>query len=97
MEYVRAYSWPGALRAGFAYYRAFGEDAQRNASYAHTKLRMPVLALGGAFSAGEGPLRQLQGVAEDVQGGVIEQAGHYPASEQPEELTRRLIAFFDAR
>ena len=27
VEYVRAYSRPEALRAGFAYYRAFGEDA----------------------------------------------------------------------
>jgi pimeloyl-ACP methyl ester carboxylesterase len=96
VEYVRAYSRPGALRAGFAYYRAFNEDAQRNASYARTKLRMPILALGGALSTGEGPLRQLSAVGEDVQGGVLEEAGHFPASEQPEELTRRLIAFFGA-
>ena len=96
VEYVRAYSQPGALRAGFAYYRAFGEDVNRNASYANTKLRMPVLALGGALSAGEGPLRQMRAVAEDVQGGVLEHAGHYPASEQPNELARRLLAFFNA-
>jgi pimeloyl-ACP methyl ester carboxylesterase len=97
VEYVRAYSRPGALRAGFAYYRAFAEDAQRNSTYSRTKLRMPILALGGALSMGEDPLHQLSEVGDDVQGGVIEGAGHYPASEQPEELSRRLTAFFEAR
>jgi pimeloyl-ACP methyl ester carboxylesterase len=46
---------------------------------------------------GEDPLRQLSEVGEDVQGGVLEEAGHYPASEQPEGLSRRLVAFFEAR
>jgi pimeloyl-ACP methyl ester carboxylesterase len=93
-EYVRAYSQPGALRAGFAYYRAFGEDVQANEVYARTKLQMPILALGGALTTGEGTLRQLQPVAENAQGGVIEGSGHWLAAEQPAELTDRLLAFF---
>jgi hypothetical protein len=70
-EYVRAYSEPGALRAGFAYYRALSEDVKRNEGYARTRLPMPVLALGGALTMGEGMLRQLQPVADKVQGGVL--------------------------
>jgi pimeloyl-ACP methyl ester carboxylesterase len=93
-EYARAYSEPGALRAGFAYYRAFSEDAKTNEVYARTRLRMPVLALGGALTMGEGTLRQMQPVAENVQGGVLQQAGHWFAAEQPDELSRRLILFF---
>jgi pimeloyl-ACP methyl ester carboxylesterase len=93
-EYVRTYSEPGALRAGFAYYRAFAEDAKRNDGYARSRLRMPVLALGGALTMGEGMLRQMQPVAEKVQGGVLPQTGHWFATEQPDELSRRLIAFF---
>ena len=93
-EYVEAYSQPGALRAGFAYYRALGEDLQANEVYARTKLRMPVLALGGALTTRDGTLRQLQPIAEDVQGGVIERSGHWLATEQPGELVSRLLTFF---
>jgi pimeloyl-ACP methyl ester carboxylesterase len=93
-EYVRAYSQPGALRAGFAYYRAFGEDTKANQQYALKRLPMPVLALGGALTMGEGVLRQLQPIADNVQGGVLPNAGHWFASEKPEELARRLLDFF---
>jgi pimeloyl-ACP methyl ester carboxylesterase len=93
-EYVQAYSRPGALRAGFAYYRAFSDDLRDNEIYARTKLKMPVLALGGALTTGEGTLRQLQPIAENIQGGAIDKSGHWLASEQPAELTCRLLAFF---
>ena len=58
---------------------------------------MPVLALGGALTMGEGMLRQSQPVAEKVQGGVLPRAGHWFATEQADELSRRLIAFFTER
>jgi pimeloyl-ACP methyl ester carboxylesterase len=94
-EYVRAYSRPGALRAGFAYYRALRGDVPQNIAYAKTKLRMPILAIGGALSHGDEPFRQLQVIAEDVKGAVIENAGHHIASEQPEELALVLTKFFN--
>jgi pimeloyl-ACP methyl ester carboxylesterase len=50
--YARAYSTPGALRAGFEYYRAFPEDAKANAEFSKRKLSMPVLGIGGAGSFG---------------------------------------------
>ena len=93
-EYVQAYSRPGALRAGFAYYRAFNDDLRANEVYARTKLKMPVLALGGALTTGEGTLRQLEPIAENIRGGVVDKSGHWLASEQPNELTRRLLIFF---
>jgi pimeloyl-ACP methyl ester carboxylesterase len=95
-EVVRAYSEPGALQAGMNYFRAFAEDARQNAGYAEHKLAMPVLALGGASGNGMIPLRQMQLAATDAQGGVIEDCGHWIPSEQPAELTRRLLAFFEA-
>ena len=45
-EYVSHYSAPGAMRAGFEYYRAFPHDAIQNMNYSNPKLTMPVLALG---------------------------------------------------
>jgi pimeloyl-ACP methyl ester carboxylesterase len=55
---------------------------------------MPVLALGGASGNGTVPLEQMRLAATDVQGGIIEDCGHWIPIEQPEELTRRLLAFF---
>jgi pimeloyl-ACP methyl ester carboxylesterase len=95
-EVVRAYSEPGALRAGLAYFRAFAENARQNAGYAEHRLAMPVLALGGASGNGMIPLQQMRLAATDVQGGVIEDCGHWIPTEQPAELTRRLLAFFAA-
>lgn len=93
-EYTRTYSAPGAMRAGFEYYRAFPEDVRQNREYAKTKLKMPVLALGGASATNTLPLRQMREVSSDVRGGVMEGCGHWLATECPDELTRRLLAFF---
>jgi hypothetical protein len=39
---------PGAIRAGFAQFAAFGQDALDSKTYlAKGKLTMPVLAIGG--------------------------------------------------
>ena len=96
-EYLRVYRQPGALRAGFSYYRAIPRDIADNAAVlARSKLPMPVLALGGDRSWGRGleVVESLRRMAADVQGGVIESCGHWMPEEQPAELLRRLLAFF---
>jgi pimeloyl-ACP methyl ester carboxylesterase len=96
-EYLRAYTQPGALRAGFEYYRSIPIDIAHNeALLARGKLTMPVLALGGAQSWGRRMevLESCRRVAEDVRGGVIENAGHWVPEEQPEVLGRHLREFF---
>ncbi len=93
-EYVRCYSAPGGLRAGFAHYRAFPEDARQVEEWAKTKLKMPLLALGGESSLGDIPPRLYGAVAEDVRGGVIPRCGHWVAEERPEYLKEQLLAFF---
>jgi len=52
-EYVRSYSQPGAMRAGFSYYRAMSRDVDDNrATLANGfKLPMPTLGLGGGVRA----------------------------------------------
>lgn len=96
-EYLRTYRQPGALRAGFAYYRALNKDVADNQTLlARGKLTMPVLALGGgkAFGRGAETLESLKRVALDVRGGVIEDCGHWMAEEQPEAVTRAVLDFF---
>jgi pimeloyl-ACP methyl ester carboxylesterase len=93
-EYVRCYSAPGGLRAGFAHYRAFPEDGRQVGEWARTKLKMPVLALGGEFSLRDITLKLYEAVAEEVRGGVISQCGHWVAEERPDYLLDQLPSFF---
>lgn len=85
---------PGAMRAGFEYFRAFDKDARQNKEYFKRKLAMPVLALGGAQSLGPQMINMVNEVATNVRGGVIERCGHWIADERPEALTEQLLAFF---
>ncbi|MGH8185208.1 MAG: alpha/beta hydrolase, partial [Steroidobacteraceae bacterium] len=76
-EYVRAYSVPGAMKAGFEYYRAIPLTMQQNQALKRDKLPMPVLALGGVLGAGRSTIETMRLVADDVQGEIIAQCGHY--------------------
>jgi pimeloyl-ACP methyl ester carboxylesterase len=104
-EYVRTYSQPGAMRAGFAYYRAIAEDAKANAAQLATgfRLPMPVLAVGGANSyphargRGREVEESLRRVARDVTGAVIPDCGHFVPEEQPTVFNRLLLEFFARR
>jgi len=96
-EYLRTYSQPGALQAGFDYYRNIPTDITQNETIvAEFKLPMPVLALGGSEGWGRGTevLESCRRVATNVSGGVIAGAGHWIPEEQPEVLSEHLLAFF---
>jgi pimeloyl-ACP methyl ester carboxylesterase len=96
-EYLRTYRQPGAMRAGFSFYRALQQDAEDNRAIAQRlKLEMPVLAVGGAKARGRGrePEDSLKRLARNVRGAVIEDCGHFIPEEQPEELVHLLLDFF---
>lgn len=98
-EYVRTYAQLGAIRAGLAYYRATPEDVRYNTELLKRgKLAMPVLALGGNRSWGRRleVLESCRRVAERVEGGVIEDCGHWLPEEQPAQLLEQMLAFFAA-
>jgi pimeloyl-ACP methyl ester carboxylesterase len=96
-EYVHAYSQPGAMRAGFNYYRALNQDVAENRATLATgfKLPMPTLGLGGGGSRGRGDLvvESLRRVALQAEGGSIPDCGHFIPEEQPMELADRLAEF----
>ncbi|HKS48426.1 MAG TPA: alpha/beta hydrolase [Amycolatopsis sp.] len=94
--YIRAFSRPGALRAGFDDYRAsFPDDAAHDDADAGRKLAMPVLALwGSAGLLGRLPALEIwRDYAEDVDGAGLEECGHFLAEEQPAALLDRLGPF----
>jgi len=92
-EYVRAYAQPGALRAGFHYYRAALEEDVIALSGCTQKLTMPVRAWGGERFMGDiTPLWQR--VAVDVQGGTVERCGHFIAEERPDFVVQQVEEVF---
>jgi len=96
-EYVRTYSQPGAMRAGFNFYRALPRDVEDNRATLATgfKLPMPTLGIGGGGSRGRGDLvvESLRRVAIHAEGGAIADCGHFIPEEKPAELAERLRAF----
>lgn len=91
--YVAAYSRPGRMHAGWAYFAAWPETAKDFAQMAKTKLTVPVLSIAGekASAAILGP--QMKFVATDVTVVNLKDTGHWLMEERPEETMKSLIAF----
>ena len=60
-KYVRIYAAPGAMRAGFEYYRNWSENRQIYKEYPRGELSIPVLALGGMSASGDVPIETIGG------------------------------------
>ena len=100
-EYVGHYSAPGGMRAGFEYYRAFSQDAIQNQNYSKIKLTMPVLALGGGYIPTFGGnitmptvIYGMKILAQNVQGILVPNSGHFIPEEQPEVVINLVNKFF---
>jgi pimeloyl-ACP methyl ester carboxylesterase len=99
-EYVSHYSAPGAMRAGFEYYRAFPQDVIQNQNYSKTNLTMPVLALGAGYIPAFGGISNptavlgMQQLAQNVTGIIVPNSGHFIAEEQPNFVIKVLNNFF---
>jgi pimeloyl-ACP methyl ester carboxylesterase len=95
--YVRQLQKPGALRGGFSHFAAVFDDMELFKAWAAAeKITAPVLALGGARGAGGFVGQALSQLAETVEPGIIEGAGHWLMEEQPDLMADRLIRFFRA-
>ncbi len=91
--YARAYARPGAMRAGFEYFRSFERDAEDFAQLARTRLRMPMLVLSGEKAGGTFLIEQAKLVAADVRGQVIAGAGHWLMEEAPAAVMPAITQF----
>ena len=84
---------PDALRGSFGIYRAFPAIIAQNEQRKSRRLTLPVLAIGGEQSAGEGPGNTMKLVADDVQTMVLAGSGHWVAEQAPEQLLSALTEF----
>jgi hypothetical protein len=75
---------PGAIRAGFAQFVAFGQDALDSKAYlAKGELTMPVLAIGGEAAFGRMMATVMRFAATDVQEAIISGIGPLDHGEEP--------------
>jgi pimeloyl-ACP methyl ester carboxylesterase len=91
--YTAAYSRPGRMRAGWAYFVSFQQAAKDFAQLSQNKLTMPVLVIGGEKSLGDALAQQMKLVAADVTVVVLKDTGHWVLEERPKETTEALVKF----
>ncbi|QCJ70921.1 alpha/beta hydrolase [Providencia heimbachae] len=93
--YIAAYTSPGGLRAGFAYYRAIPQTILQNKQRANKKLTMPVMAIGADQATRDAPQLTLQGRATNLKGVMLSECGHFVTEECPEQLMSALLPFLN--
>ena len=99
-HYAEAYSQPGAMRCAFEVYRAFETDAEENVQWLtlNGRISVPAMALSGDKSSHK---NEAYGMFEEVHEpgtfklGVVLEAGHYIAEENPEGFISEVIMFIE--
>ena len=81
--FAATYAQPRGMRAGFAQFAAFSQDAKDNKVFEQTKLTMPVMAVGGEKSFGALQAVIMRHVATNVQEEVVAGSGHWLMEERP--------------
>ena len=94
-EYVRLYARPGAYIEALGYYRAIFESGAQNRASAAAKLKLPVLAIGGALWLGEAMRTAIEPLAEDFRMLSMADCAHFPPEEKPAELAAALRTHFE--
>jgi pimeloyl-ACP methyl ester carboxylesterase len=84
---------PDHLRGSFEFYRAIPATTAQNEKRKTQRLTLPVLAIGGAESSGEGPGNTMKLVADNVQTVVLTGSAHWVAEQAPEQLLAALTTF----
>ncbi|WP_342237870.1 alpha/beta fold hydrolase [Inquilinus sp. OTU3971] len=95
-HFASQYATPGAMRAGFAQFAAFAQDARDNQILGREQLTVPVLAIGGEAAFGSYPAAFMRAVASDVRGVVLPDTGHWLMEERPDVVVPLIRDFIDA-
>ena len=94
--FAATYAQPGGMRAGFAQFTAFSQDAKDNKIFERVKLTMPVLAVGGEKSFGALQAVIMRHVAVNVQEAVVAGSGHWLMEERPAETVTLIRKVLDS-
>ncbi len=91
--YTAAYSRPGRMRAGWAYFVSFPQAAKDFAQLSQTKLTIPVLSIGGEKANGSVLGQQVKLVATDATFVVLQNTGHWVMEENFKGTSEALLNF----
>ncbi len=93
VAYVAAYSRPGRMHAGWAYFANWPRTARDFEQLSQTKLTIPLLSIGGEKANGEALSQQAKVVATNVKVMVFKDTGHWLMEERPKETMDALVEF----
>jgi pimeloyl-ACP methyl ester carboxylesterase len=96
-EFVRAYSVKGGTTGAFRWFGAFDQDASDNKVFMKTKLKMPLLAMGGEYFGAAFLVDHCKLIAENVKGANIKGSGHWIVQENTAQLQKDLLDFLQEK
>jgi pimeloyl-ACP methyl ester carboxylesterase len=91
-ETLRTFAGREGVLGAMGVYRAAFTSIQQTELLTIHKVKVPVVALGGRKGLGDRVLAMVTMVAENVEGGVIADCGHFVPQERPEEIVRHVLA-----
>ena len=91
--YTAAYSRPGRMRAGWAYFVSFQQAAKDFTELSKIKLTMPVLSIAGDKASAKVLSQQIKLVALNATAVTLKNTGHWVMEERPKETTDALVKF----
>src|ERR1700693_920471 len=94
-SFAATYAQPGGMRAGFAQFAAFSQDAKDNKVFEQTKLTVPVMAVGGEKSFGPLQAVIMRHVATNVQEEVVAGSGQWLVEERRAYSVALIRKFID--
>jgi pimeloyl-ACP methyl ester carboxylesterase len=89
--YTRAYSRPGRMAAGFAYFASFMKTADEFAQFGKTQLPMPVTSIGGEKASAAALGAQMKLISANPTLVSIKGAGHWILEENREETISAVL------
>jgi pimeloyl-ACP methyl ester carboxylesterase len=92
--YVMQMRQPGNLRASLNYYGYVPQMAEQTKAMTQSKLAVPMLAWSGRRSFGDHCFNSAKAIANNAEGGVIEECGHWVFEEQPDFIAGQLNEFW---
>ena len=97
-HYSKLYAMPGAMHSGFMQFAAFDQDAVDNKAFLKKgKVAMPVLAVGGEKSFGSAMADVMRFAADNVQAGVVPDAGHWIMEDNPSATISMVREFLNSK
>ncbi len=96
-EYLRTFSGRKGVLGALGVYRTAFASIEQTAPLMRNKVRVPVLALGGAKGLGARVGEMLSLVAETVESTLVADCGHFIPEERPEEVVRHVLTLTASR